>query len=117
MTKLDYISDGINDINLSAMVSEANLVRNPREWWVDTGATRHICADKKMFTTYNEVANGEQLFMENYFISTVAGQGKVILNMTSGKELTLNNVLHVPNIRKNLVFGSLLSKNDFRLVF
>ena len=30
--------------------------------------------------------------------------------MTSGKELTLNDVLHVPEIRKNLASGSLLSK-------
>ena len=37
--------------------------------------------------------------------------------MTSGRELTLNNVLHVPNIRKNHVSGSSLSKNRFRLVF
>ena len=37
--------------------------------------------------------------------------------MTSGKELVLNNVLHVPDIRKNLVSGSLLSKNGFKLVF
>ena len=37
--------------------------------------------------------------------------------MTSGKELTLNDVLHVPEIRKNLVSGSLLSKKGFRLVF
>ena len=36
--------------------------------------------------------------------------------MTSGKELTFNNVLHVPDIRKNLVSRSLLSKNRFRLV-
>ena len=70
-----------------------------------------------MFTTYNEAANGEQLFMGNSSTSTVAGQGKVILKMTSGNELTLNNVLHVPDIRKNLVSGSLLSKNGFRLVF
>ena len=83
---------------------------------VDTGATRYICADKKMFTTYNESANGEQLFMRNSSTSTVAGQGKVILKMTSGKEFTLNNVLHVLDIRKNLVSGSLLSENDFRLV-
>jgi hypothetical protein len=37
--------------------------------------------------------------------------------MSSGKELTLNDVLHVPDIRKNLVSGSLLSKNSFQLVF
>ncbi|KAF5941562.1 hypothetical protein HYC85_019204 [Camellia sinensis] len=47
-------------------------------------------------------ANGEQLFMGNSTTSIVAGQGKVILKMTSGKELTINNVLHVPDIRKNL---------------
>ena len=37
--------------------------------------------------------------------------------MTYGKELTLNDVLHVPEIRKNLMCGSLLSKKGFRLVF
>ena len=37
--------------------------------------------------------------------------------MTSEKELTLNDVLHVPKIRKNLVSRSLLSKKGFRLVF
>ena len=37
--------------------------------------------------------------------------------MTFGKLLTLNNVLHVADIRKNLVFGSLLSKSGFQIVF
>ena len=40
----------------------------------------------------------------------------MVLNMTSGKELTLNNVVHTPKIQKNLVFGLLL-KERFRLVF
>ena len=37
--------------------------------------------------------------------------------MTSGKQLTLNNVLYVSKIRKNLVSGSLLNKHGFRMVF
>ena len=37
--------------------------------------------------------------------------------MTSKKELTLNNVLYVLEIRKNLVSGLLLSKHGFRMVF
>lgn len=44
-------------------------------------------------------------------------KGKVTLNMTSDKELIFNNVLHVLDIRENLVSGSLLSKNDFKFVF
>ncbi|GMP85165.1 hypothetical protein CsSME_00038436 [Camellia sinensis var. sinensis] len=112
-----YLSDGVADINLVTVVSEANLMGNPKEWWVDTGATRHIYTDKKMFTTYKVMENGEQLFMGNSSTSTVEGQGKIVLKMTLGTELTLNNVLHVLEIRKNLISGSLLIKNGFKLVF
>ena len=72
----------------------------------DTGATRHVCSNKKMFSSYQSIDNGEKIFMGNSSSSKVEGQGKVVLKMTSGKELTLNDVLHVPEIRKNLVSGS-----------
>ncbi|KAL0431577.1 UNVERIFIED_CONTAM: Retrovirus-related Pol polyprotein from transposon TNT 1-94 [Sesamum radiatum] len=96
----------LGELNLSAVVFEANLVDNPREWWIDTGATRHICSDKEMFSTYTPI-NGRKLFMGNSATSNIVGLGKVVLKMTSGKELTLIDVLHVPDIRKNLVSGSL----------
>ncbi|KAL0332983.1 UNVERIFIED_CONTAM: Retrovirus-related Pol polyprotein from transposon TNT 1-94 [Sesamum calycinum] len=106
----------LGELNLSAVVFEANLVDNPREWWIDTGATRHICSDKEMFSTYTPI-NGRKLFMGNSATSNIVGIGNVVLKMTSGKELTLIDVLHVPDIRKNLVSGSLLVKSGFRLVF
>ncbi|RVW11957.1 Retrovirus-related Pol polyprotein from transposon TNT 1-94 [Vitis vinifera] len=102
----------------NCVVSEVNLVgSNPKEWWIDTGATRHVCSDKKMFSTFEPIENGEKVFMGNSATSEIKGQGKVILKMTSGKELTLTNVLYVPEIRKNLVSGSLLNNHGFRLVF
>ena len=104
-------------MSFSAIVSEVNLVGNTKECWVDIGATRHICSDKKMFFSYEAINDGKQLFMGNSSTSKVEGKGKVILKMTSKKELTLNDVLHVPEIRRNLVSGSLLSKKGFRLVF
>ena len=110
--------DDVSDMNLSAVVSEVNFIgNNTKEWCVDTGATRHVCSDKKMFSSYQTIDNGEQLFIGNSSSSKVEGQGKVVLKMTSGKELTLNDVLHVPEIQKNLVSGSLLSKKGFKLVF
>lgn len=59
----------------------------------------------------------EKLFMGNSSTSKVEGHGNMVMKMTSGKELTLNDVLHVPDIRNNLVSGTLLSKNRFKLVF
>ena len=43
----------------------------------------------------------------------IKGQGKVVLKMTSRKELTLTNVLYLPKICKNLVFGSFLNNHGF----
>ncbi|GJY84014.1 retrotransposon protein, putative, ty1-copia subclass [Tanacetum coccineum] len=73
-------------------------------WWIDTGATRHVCADKSMFHSFRAVDNGQKLYMGNSATADIKGEGDVILKMTSEKELKLTNVLYVPEIRKNLVF-------------
>ena len=57
------------------------------------------------------------LYMGNSSTTKVMGIGKVELKFTSGKALTLTNVYYVPEIRKNLVSGSLLNKYGFKLVF
>ena len=44
---VDAIAQEVFDISLFAVVSEVNMVdSNPKEWWLDTGATRHIYCDK-----------------------------------------------------------------------
>lgn len=83
---------------------------------MDKGATQNICANNAMFSSYNPM-NNEKLFKGNISSSKVEEQAKVVLKMTSCKELILNKVFHVPNILKDLVSSSLLSKNDFKLVF
>ncbi|GKB54981.1 retrovirus-related pol polyprotein from transposon TNT 1-94 [Tanacetum coccineum] len=104
--------------DVCAMISEVNLVgTNNSGWWIDTGATRHVCADKSMFHSFRAVDNGQKLFMGNSATADIKGEGDVILKMTSEKELKLTNVLYVPEIRKNLVSGWLLNKFGFRLVF
>ena len=55
--------------------------------------------------------------MGNSVVSNVEGKGKVFLKWTSRKELTLNDVRYVPDICKNLISESILSKKDFRMVF
>lgn len=102
-------------MNLSTVIYEV-LINNPEQWWVDTDATRHVCVEKRIFFTYKEM-DGKGLYMENSSTSKVLGVGKIILKMTSGKLLTFNNILHVVNIRKNLVSNSLLSTNDFKMIF
>ena len=47
---IDNITKDISDIDLIVVVSEVNLVgSNLKEWWIDIGATCHVCFDTKMF--------------------------------------------------------------------
>ena len=115
---VDGNTKDVFDIDLTTVISEVNLVgSNPKEWWIDIGATRHVCYDKKMFSTFEPIETGEKVFMGNFATSDIKGHCKVVLKMTSGKELTLKNVLYVPEIHKNLVYSSLLHSHGFRLVF
>lgn len=79
-------------------------------------STCHVCVDKAMVSNCQEL-NGEQLYIGKFESSKVEGKGNVTLKMTSSKELILNNVLHVSDIYKNLVFRTMPSKNGFTLVF
>ncbi|PWA70850.1 hypothetical protein CTI12_AA285840 [Artemisia annua] len=38
-----------------AGVIEAFLTTNDVDWWLDTGATKHICNSRKMFISYQKV--------------------------------------------------------------
>src|SRR5262249_21500440 len=55
--------------------------------------------------------------MGNSSAARVLGEGRVDLKLTSGKILSLYKVQHVPGVRRNLISGSLLVRQDFELVF
>ena len=84
VTECDRLSNDVSEMNLSSVISECNLIGNTKEWFVDTGATKHICANKWMFSNYKPATQEEQLFMGNSSTSKVEGKGKVVLKMTSG---------------------------------
>ena len=56
---VDDITKDVSKIDLIAVISEVNLVgSNPKEWWIDTSATRHVCSDKMMFSTFEPIETG-----------------------------------------------------------
>ena len=99
------------------MISEVNILEDNEAWWIDSGATRHVCKDKSSFKTYESIEDGNVLYMGNSSTAAAKEKGFVDLEFTSGKMLTLTDVYHVPEIRKNLVSGSHLNKFGFKLVF
>ena len=98
--------------NFTAMITEINMVGGSDDWWNDTGSSRHVCNNRAMFKTYKAVED-KKVLLGDAHTTTVAGIGDVELKFTSGKTLTLKDVMHTPEIRKNLVSGFLLNKAGF----
>ena len=69
-----------------------------------------------MFSSYQAKGYGSVL-MGNGVSASVHGDDTVDLKFTSGKIVRLKNVHHVPSINKNLVNGSLLCRDGYKLVF
>ena len=77
--KKDKPAENKNQANMAedqfiAVVSEVNLMTNSNDWWIDTGASRHVCAKRSMFTTDVQRSGGENLYMGN--CSSTAIEGK-----------------------------------------
>lgn len=111
------LAEGDDDI-IAAVIAQANIVTDVNKWVVDSGATRHICATKDAFTSYTTVGDGEEhVYLGDSRTAAVSGKGKVMLKLTSGKTLALSDVLHVPEIRTNLISVALLSKGGIKVSF
>jgi hypothetical protein len=68
-----------------------------------------------MFTSY-QAARDFSILMGNGTHASIRGVDTVDLKFTSGKIMQLRNVQHVPTMNKNLVSGSLLCRDGFKII-
>ncbi|KAK8934097.1 hypothetical protein KSP39_PZI014574 [Platanthera zijinensis] len=93
-------------------------------WYLDTGASNHMCGDKEMFSNL-EPSGGEVSFGDASKIS-LEGKGLVVVKL-NGERVHLNDVYYVPGLKTNILSigqlvergycvqmkdGSLAMKND-----
>ena len=94
------------------------MMTNSKNWVVDSSATRHIYANKDAFTSYTLVGDDKKVvYLGDSHIAQILGKGKVMMKLTLGKTLALSDVLHVPNIKANLVLVSQLGKVGVKVSF
>ncbi|KAD3067702.1 hypothetical protein E3N88_35582 [Mikania micrantha] len=104
-------------LNYVSLISEACYVQDDDiAWWVDSGATSHVCKDLRWFKDFQPIEDGSVIKMGNVATEPIKGLGKVKLVFTSGKCLCLDNVLYVPGIRKNLLSGIMLNNCGYKQV-
>jgi len=98
------------------VVEEANLVGNEAKWIYDIGASRYFCANKEPIQDFKDMIDGECIYMANSTTATVMDIGKILLKFTSGKLLSLSNVLYMASLHRSLVSGILLKRDGLKII-
>nr|GFB12230.1 zinc finger, CCHC-type [Tanacetum cinerariifolium] len=98
------IAEVIKRTTQMLVVREKGLRTNPKTkvdaiaWWIDSGATTHVCKIRCWFKTFEPVEDEYVLYMGDEHFAPVHGKGSVALEFSFGKTVTLFNVLYVPKL-------------------
>lgn len=72
-------------------------------WYIDSGASAHICRQKSQFQEYAPQTDHGYVVLRDDTHLPILGEGTVIVSLGQNDKLHLKNTLHVPDISKNLI--------------
>jgi histone deacetylase 1/2 len=98
----------------TAMLANGSTSIPNAAWYPDSGASYHVTADARNIQEQSPFTTTDQIFMGNGQSLSILANGSSVFtppNHTQTK-LTLNNLLHVPTITKNLISVSQFAKDN-----
>ena len=80
------------------------MADSANSWWIDLGATYHICNSLQGFRVIRRLNEGEmRLKMASSASISVIAIGDLSLSFLNNSVLVLHDCLFVPDSRKNLI--------------
>ena len=100
-----------------------SLIKNSKKvgnhWYLDSGATQHMCFDRNVFTSFRDIQPKKVVMGDNSCMEAV-GEGEVRVQLSVGAkvlDVRLTKVLYVPKLKANLVSISRLDQVGFVVSF
>ena len=105
---------------LTVVACNTGIAEKSKEWCVDSGATRHMCNERRKFVTINANTKSKVFTAANHFVNA-SGAGDVNLKTEVNKNETnsvkLQNALYVPELRNNLLSVSRATDCNYSVTF
>src|SRR5260370_21651533 len=90
------------------------------EWIIDSGVTSHICTNRSWFTSYSILNPPHPIILGDKHTVHAIGQGQINISIPHGPDnwhAMVQDVLHCPNIRTNLLSISHLTNVNLEVRF
>ncbi|PRQ29813.1 putative RNA-directed DNA polymerase [Rosa chinensis] len=88
----------VESSTLNAMAS----INFQNDWIVDSGCGHHLTGDESKFSKLQPHIGNEAMVTADNTVHKVENEGTVVINDGGNDSITLNNVFHVPGMKKNL---------------
>lgn len=85
------------------------------EWYIDSGATTHLCVRKEWLKDFEQNGNYKVTVANNESV-TALGIGNAIVSTPNGQK-TISNVVCVPELKTNLLSVSKMVENGHTVIF
>lgn len=87
-------------------------------WWIDSGASSHMTRHKEYFTSLlSYEREGKIIYMANDGECDIKGIGSILISLSTNRNATLENVLFIPSITKNLLSVSQMVDKGLEVKF
>uniref|UniRef100_A0A2N9GPN1 CCHC-type domain-containing protein n=1 Tax=Fagus sylvatica TaxID=28930 RepID=A0A2N9GPN1_FAGSY len=107
-TSVNVVADSESDGDMLSVSSSTDGLNN--SWLLDSACSFHVTPHRNWFDTYRSINCGS-VRMGNDATCTIIGMGTIKIKMSDGVVRTLEEVRHIPDMRKNLIsLGTLDSK-------
>jgi transposase InsO family protein len=88
-------------------------------WYIDSGASSHMCSNRNFFTELNDQQTGQVILADGQKLSTL-GIGNGYLNCITDseqREIKFTDILYVPQLKGNLLSVRKLTEKQLKVVF
>jgi hypothetical protein len=73
------------------------------KWYLDSGATQHMTPHFEWFVSYTKNLTRDKVYLGDNSSHDIEGQGVVMITLDSGEARIIENVLHIPALKKSLI--------------
>ncbi|KAL4280140.1 hypothetical protein GQ457_03G000400 [Hibiscus cannabinus] len=93
---------------LLALKNEEN--NDASTWYLDNGASNHMCGDKEAFVKLDEKVKGNVSFGDSSKVQ-IQGKGTILISLKDDSHSLITDVYYVPKLKSNILsLGQLLEK-------